>query len=199
MLNSWSNLTTTFKNIILLPTFYHFPMKYFLRYLPLVLLFALVTVSFNSVSAQSSSEMLDKFQKLFGGEEKQQNTYYNKNKQKVSVTIQDLEWTDVLTYSSVKDNLASALSGSTNLNVKEINFMPDFDEGFYFLSFNLEEVEATRVVILDVAGREIHSESIDEFSGTYESRINIPANTKGTYFLKVVQGFSLLNKKLVIE
>lgn len=174
-------------------------MKYFLRFFSLVFLMALVTVSVNQVSAQSSTEMLEKFQKLFAGEEKQQNTYYNKNKQKVSVTIQDLEWTDVLTYSSVKDNLASALSGSTNLNVKEINFMPDFDEGFYFLSFNLEEADATKVVILDVAGREIHSESIDEFSGTYESRINIPANQKGTYFLKVVQGFSLLNKKLVIE
>lgn len=174
-------------------------MKYFQHFLPVALLFALISFSTNQVAAQSSSDLLDKFQKLMAGNEEQHNTYYSKNKQKVSVTIKDLDWTDVVTYSSIKESLSTALAGSTNLDVKQINFTPDFDEGFYFLSFSLDDPEATKVVILDVAGREIHSESIDEFSGTYESRINIPSSQKGTYFLKVIQGFSLLNKKLVIE
>ncbi|OWY19762.1 T9SS C-terminal target domain-containing protein [Sphingobacteriales bacterium UPWRP_1] len=175
-------------------------MKYFLRFLPVAFLFAMIAFSSGQeVAAQSNTELLEKFQKLFSGNEQQQNTYYSKNKQKVSVTIKDLDWTDVLTYSSIKESLSTALAGSTNLDVKEINFTPDFDEGYYFLSFSLDDPESTKVVILDVAGREVHSETIDEFSGTYESRVNIPAAQKGTYFLKVIQGFSLLNKKLVIE
>jgi len=163
------------------------------------MLLVMVFAAGNTINAQSNNELLDKFQQLFTGNEAQQKTFYNKNKQKVTVTVKDLEWTDVLTYSSIKESLSTALAGSTNLNVKEINFAPDFEEGFYFLSFNVDDTESTKVVILDVAGKEVHSETIDEFSGTYESRINIPANQKGTYFLKVIQGFSLLNKKLVIE
>jgi len=128
--------------------------------------------------------------------ESQSNSYYNaKTKHKVNISLSDLSVTDKMTYSSIY----TAFKGNEDLELADINFAPDFKDGYFYLSFSSQNDEPTKVVILDVKGTEIHNETIEDFSGTYESRINIPVEKTGTYFLKVIQGFSLLNKKLVIE
>lgn len=169
--------------------------------------FALVALVFTAVGSQTASAQTnqnnnqgvwDKITKAVQGESKQQTFYNNRTKQKMSVTVKDISWSDMLSYSSVKDAFGSNWAGS-NLIAEDISLSPNFDNGFYTLSFSLPEEESTKVVVLDVAGNEIHSEIIEEFSGTYESKINVPVTQKGTYFLKIVQGFNLLNKKLVIE
>jgi len=157
---------------------------------------SLMLFSANTVSAQSQDDgVLDKINKYVNGETKTDNYTNNRTKQKVSVSISDLSLLDRASYSSIH----SAFKGSEDLAIEDIAFAPDFGKGFFFLSFALEDEETTKVVVLDVAGREVHSETIEDFEGVYESKINIPASEKGTYFLKVIQGFSLLNKKLIIE
>lgn len=164
--------------------------------------FCLFFVAGQTASAQtnqnSNEGVWDKITKAVQGESKQQSYYNSRNKQKVSVTVKDISWSDMLSYSSVKDAFGSNWAGS-NLVAEDISLSPNFENGYYFLSFSLPEQESTKVVVLDVAGNEIHSEVIEDFSGTYESKINVPVSQKGTYFLKIVQGFNLLNKKLVIE
>lgn len=123
--------------------------------------------------------------------------------------IQDLSYSDYTNLAVVKalygDQAASLSSSSaflkaSTLAVEEVTLAADKEEGYYFLSFSLEDSDdETEIVIIDVMGNKIHDETIEEFEGTYESKVNIPATQKGTYFLKVVQGFSLMNKKLVIE
>lgn len=151
--------------------------------------------------AQSKSQdpgLWDKLSKAVQGESQQKTYVNNRTSQKVSVTIKDLSWADMAAYSSVKEAFGSNWA-SSNLVVNEISFSPDFSSGYYALSFSLPERESTKVVLLDVAGNELHSEVIEDFTGSYETRINVPAAQKGTYFLKIIQGFNLLNKKLVIE
>ncbi|HMS51882.1 MAG: hypothetical protein IPI59_11985 [Sphingobacteriales bacterium] len=146
---------------------------------------------------QENSSVLDRVNTYLNGDS-QQNVYVNKNSTKrVSVTIADLNVTDKL--SMAGSSIFNAFKGSENLVVNELNFTPDFDQNCFFLSFNVEDDQDTRIVILDVKGSEIHNENIADFTGTYESKINLPSNSKGTYFLKIIQGFSLLNKKLVLE
>ena len=146
-----------------------------------VLAVFLLMASFNDTAAQNSQKN------------------YNNNGKTVSVKVQDLEWSDVLSYGAIKDYLSTSFAGGAALEVDDLVFSPDFKDNAYYLSFSLEDQETTKIVILDVAGNEIHSETIEDFEGVYESKINIPASEKGTYFLKVIQGFSLLNKKLIIE
>ncbi len=164
--------------------------------------FILLAVGSQTASAQANQNdnqgVWDKITKAVQGESKQQSYYNNRTKQKVSVTVKDVSWSDMLSYSSVKDAFGSSWAGS-NLIAEDISLSPNFENGYYFLSFSLPEQESTKVVVLDVAGNEIHSEVIEDFSGTYESKINVAITQKGTYFLKIVQGFNLLNKKLVIE
>ncbi len=153
-----------------------------------------------SSSSSSYSEIWDRVQKAVVGES-QQKTYQNpKNKAKVSVTVKDLDWSDITkSGASLREAFKSGFGSPNSLEIKDISFGPDFQNGAYFLSFSLPEEETTKIVILDVAGNEILNEEIEDFTGTYESKVNIPAAAKGTYFLKIVQGFNLVNKKLVIE
>ena len=146
------------------------------------------------VQAQST---IDKISDYFSSDDgKTQQVYSSGNGKKVSVTVQDLSWSDT---QALSGSIFSAFKGTEDLAVEDIVFAPDFEQGHFFLSFNTPDEEQTKVVILDVRGREIHNETIEGFSGTYESQVNIPSNASGTYFLKIVQGFSLLNKKLIIE
>ena len=151
-------------------------------------------------TSPSYSEIWDRVQKAVVGES-QQKTYQNpKNKAKVSVTVKDLDWSDITkSGASLREAFKSGFGSPNSLEIKDISFGPDFQNGAYFLSFSLPEEETTKIVILDVAGNEILNEEIEDFTGTYESKVNIPAAAKGTYFLKIVQGFNLVNKKLVIE
>jgi len=146
-----------------------------------VLAVFLLMASFNDTAAQNSQKN------------------YNNNGKTVSVKVQDLEWSDVLSYGAIKDYLSTSFAGGAALEVDDLVFSPDFKDNAYYLSFSLEDQETTKIVILDVAGNEIHSETIEDFEGVYESKVNLKTSAEGTYFLKVIQGFSLLNKKLVIE
>ncbi len=169
------------------------------RLLSLTALVALLVVgSFNKVNAQttkSDQSVYDKLEKMVTGEQQEAQYTNKKTRQSVKVVIKDLDLMDRMTYSSIHN----AFKGSEDLAVNDISFSPDFGDGFFYLSFNLDDEETTRIVLLDVAGNEVHTETIEDFEGTYESKVNIKASEKGTYFLKVIQGFSLLNKKLVIE
>lgn len=174
----------------------------FVKQISFAAIAALVFMFFGTgnVSAQSQNDkgVWDKISKAVQGESKEQSFYNNRTRQSVKVTVKDLSWSDIASYSSVKEAFGTNWA-SSNLVVNDINLAPDFSAGYYFLSFSLPENETTKVVVLDVAGNEIHSETIEDFSGTYESKLSIPVTQKGTYFLKIIQGFSLLNKKLVIE
>ncbi|MFK7908325.1 MAG: hypothetical protein AB8B69_24560 [Chitinophagales bacterium] len=169
-----------------------------LNLLALLLLGSLLFVNTDAMAQTSSDDsVLSKLYNYFSGEEDKQSSFYNKKSKKaVNVTIGELDWTDK---SKLSGSLFSAFKGNESLEVDELSFSPDFEDGYFYLSFNSEEEESLKVMILDVAGREVHNESLNDFSGTYEAMVHVPADEKGTYFLKVIQGFDLMNKKLVIN
>jgi len=172
-----------------------------LNLLALLLLGSLLFVNTDAMAQadqpKQNDSVLSQLYNYFSGEEDKQSSFYNKKSKKaVNVTIGELDWTDK---SQLSGSLFSAFKGNESLEVDELSFSPDFEDGYFYLSFNSEEEESLKVMILDVAGREVHNESLNDFSGTYEAMVHVPADEKGTYFLKVIQGFDLMNKKLVIN
>lgn len=157
----------------------------------------------NTVNAQSKANEGNWYEELKGFFNANPNTnaqklYKTKNNQSVKVTISDLDLADLATMSV--GSFYSAFKDKTPLEVSELSFAPNAADGFFYLSFSTPKTETTKILILDVAGREVHNEVIEDFKGgTYETKIEVPLNAKGTYFLKIIQGLSLLNKKLVIE
>ncbi len=124
--------------------------------------------------------------------------HYNYRGQKVSVTIQDLSVAERAALAGASLQRV-AFQGNDDLEVADIAFAPDEKTGEFYLSFSVPEEEDTEILVIDVKGNEIYKETVDEFTGTYETPIDVPVTKDATYFLKIVQGFSLTNKKLVVN
>lgn len=63
--------------------------------------------------------------------------------------------------------------------------------GAFNVRFTLPDEGDTRIIITDVQGKEVYTEQLKNFSGTYDRTINLKDVAQGTYFVKVMQnGFS---------
>jgi hypothetical protein len=88
---------------------------------------------------------------------------------------------------------------ANKLGVNEINFYPNPGNGKFNLSFKAQGAGETEVSVMDVQGKTIYSEKVQENSGVYSKQIDLSQNRPGIYFLKIRQGNSEALKKLVLE
>lgn len=69
--------------------------------------------------------------------------------------------------------------------------------GTFNVKFNLPEAGDTKIVITDINGKEVYTETLPNFSGAYDKTVALTTEPKGTYFVKVTQnGYS--NTKTVV-
>jgi hypothetical protein len=85
------------------------------------------------------------------------------------------------------------------LAVDRMNFYPNPGNGKFNLTFSLADKGDTHITILDMQGKAIYAENLDNFSGTYDKEIDISKNPKGIYFVKIEQGSHAQLKKIVLE
>ena len=92
-------------------------------------------------------------------------------------------------------------SGSSDekLRMSEMKFFPNPNNGKFNLAFNLEEKGNAEITIMDLEGKLIYSEKLNDFSGAYQKEIDISSNPKGIYFVKVQQGDHSQLKKIVLD
>ncbi|MFH2142113.1 MAG: T9SS type A sorting domain-containing protein [Bacteroidota bacterium] len=86
-----------------------------------------------------------------------------------------------------------------SLDVGELNFYPNPNTGKFNLKFNLENKEKTGIKIYDINGKVVYNEIINDFNGEYNKEIDISDKGKGTFFLCIMQGDKVMNKKIIIE
>lgn len=96
------------------------------------------------------------------------------------------------------------LGGASGMNenallVDKMEFYPNPNNGKFNLRFSLKEKANTNVSVLNMEGKQIYSEKLDNFSGTYDREIDISKNPKGVYFVRVSQGNTLQLKKIIVE
>lgn len=98
-------------------------------------------------------------------------------------------------------NLVNKLTGLTDnkLPLNEMKFYPNPNNGKFNLSFSLKEKANTNITILNMEGKNIYSEKLDNFTGTYDKEIDISKNPKGVYFVKIEQGTHSQLKKIVLD
>lgn len=85
------------------------------------------------------------------------------------------------------------------LNIEKMNFYPNPNNGKFNLSFTLPEKGDAEIIILNIDGKVVYKEKLENFSGNYEKEIDISKNAKGVYFVKVEQGKHTQVKKIVME
>lgn len=110
---------------------------------------------------------------------------------KVKITEATKEETDVM----------GKKTGSIDqkLNLDKLNFYPNPNNGKFHLNFNLTTKGSTDISIFNMEGRSVYTESLKDFSGSYDKEIDISAHPKGVYFVKVKQGEHAQLKKIVME
>lgn len=85
------------------------------------------------------------------------------------------------------------------LALAQLNFYPNPNTGKFTLSFSLKDKGITEVNILNIEGKSVYNEQLQDFSGNYTKEIDISANPKGVYFVKIKQGAHAQVKKIVLE
>lgn len=97
-----------------------------------------------------------------------------------------------------EDAKAFSLENSKELKMDEFNFYPNPSNGTFQLKFQGKD-RPTMVKVMDINGKEMYGEDLQDFNGSYDKEINLSGLKKGIYLLQVVQGTKAVNKKIVIE
>lgn len=72
-------------------------------------------------------------------------------------------------------------------------------DGTFRIHVDLPEEGDTKVVITDMAGKEVYNESLPNFSGTFDRTVTLSNASKGTYFVKVTQNGYSSTRTVVIQ
>lgn len=84
------------------------------------------------------------------------------------------------------------------LELNDYQAFPNPTHGQFNLRFNAEPVP-TRVRVIDVNGKVVHNEVINQFDGIYNNQINLSSKAApGTLFLQIIQGEKVVSKKIVL-
>ncbi len=110
-----------------------------------------------------------------------------------------------LEYSSLKDedkevlNKAGIKLPESHLELKELFFFPNPNEGQFTLSFSTEKKGDLDVKVIDINGKVVHQETFNNFTGKYNKEIDITENSKGTYFLIIQHGKDVAAHKIIYQ
>lgn len=100
---------------------------------------------------------------------------------------------------TLKDQGVETLVDENSLEVENISFYPNPNNGKFNLKFNVDNKGNTEIKIYDINGKEVYNELLKNFKGNYDKAIDISTEGKGTYFLNITQNGKVLNKKIMIQ
>jgi len=101
----------------------------------------------------------------------------------------------------IKENAAELqidINTDNSLNLDEIDLFPNPNKGTFTLRFTTESKAPTTVWVIDVSGKEVYREVIQDFNGSYDNRIDISNQAKGTYFLNISQGDKIYTEQFIL-
>lgn len=85
------------------------------------------------------------------------------------------------------------------LDVEEIGFYPNPNNGRFNLSFSLEDKGTTRVSVMDSRGEEVFVDTVEGLSGQYNRQIDLTPFGPGIYYLQIAQGRKHHTKKILVQ
>lgn len=85
------------------------------------------------------------------------------------------------------------------LEVEEISFYPNPNNGRFNLNFSLADSGTTRVSVMDSKGEEVFVDTIEKLSGAYNRQIDLTPFGRGIYYLQIAQGKRFYTKKILVQ
>lgn len=84
------------------------------------------------------------------------------------------------------------------IKLDELSYFPNPSSGKFTLAFEANN-KPTEIKIISINGKEVYSEILNSFEGTYKKEIDLSGQEPGVYLLQILQGKKATNKKIVIE
>jgi type IX secretion system substrate protein len=85
------------------------------------------------------------------------------------------------------------------LNVTDLNIYPNPSNGQFKINFTLPDNSPIGLKITDMEGKTVWSDAVNNFTGRYNSNIDLSAQPKAVYILEIMQNNKTMLKKLVIN
>ncbi len=88
---------------------------------------------------------------------------------------------------------------TSTLDVPSLNLAPNPNKGQFTLSFTLKETGNATITIADLAGHEVYTEPLFNFTGDYSKSIDLTSKARGEYLLKISQNGKSATATIVLE
>jgi hypothetical protein len=96
-------------------------------------------------------------------------------------------------------NFVAGSSARLAAPVTALEVYPNPSRDIFNISFTSEKAQTIRVKVVNVIGEVMYSESLEEFTGSYENSIDLTGKAKGVYFLEITTNIGGVNKKIVLQ
>ncbi len=104
-----------------------------------------------------------------------------------------LSWTPLVfwTQPTVRIEVGDAIA---NLDV-----YPNPSRDVFNITFTSEEVQDLNVRVVDLVGKIVYTEDLQQFVGEYTKLIDLATDNKGIYLLEIETNDGVINKKLILQ
>jgi hypothetical protein len=89
-------------------------------------------------------------------------------------------------------------NGNQALSLEYLTSSPNPSNGHMKIRFAGPSVPTT-IQVLDLNGKEVYNEKIENFDGAYNKEIDIRNEARGTLILKIIQGDKIMTQKIIVE
>ena len=86
-----------------------------------------------------------------------------------------------------------------DLSINNLNIYPNPSKDVYNIVFNCNTKQEIDLIVYDLLGEVLYSESLMDFSGQYYRTIDMTAYSNAIYILQIGTKDGILNKKLILE
>ena len=88
---------------------------------------------------------------------------------------------------------------NNTLELDDISLFPNPSNGNITVQFSTTEKAATTISVLDVSGKEVFKDVVQNFDGIYNRKIDLSSNAEGIYFLNIQQGDKVYTEQIVLN
>jgi len=96
-------------------------------------------------------------------------------------------------------NLNVSPAKINGLRFSEMEMFPNPTSSNLFLKFATDSKVATTIQILDVNGKKVFEDKVNDFDGSYEREFDLSQYPSGNYFLNIIQGDEIFTEKVVVK
>ncbi len=158
-----------------------------------------VNIMMKDLEGKSESDIQKEVEKMMNDDLKKNPQAKNEKRTYSKMVVIKVDMTDP---NEAEMKKIARENGETDrqLKVDELKFFPNPSNGKQVnLSFELAEKGDATVSVLNMEGKAVYTEKLNNFTGAYNKTIDISDNAKGIYFVRVEQGKHAQVKKIVLE